>query len=320
MKRNKLGWVSGILFGCAILLAQACSDSDEPAGKGQVQFEMTDAPSDDASIKGVFVTVTDIKADGKSISGFSKQTIDLKAYQDGNTKVLGNTSLDARTYSTLTLVLDVNQDASGNSPGCYVLTTDNIKHKLKNSAEGTLAITLDKSWRVAKNASSKIVLDFDLRKSIQADDDPAIRYTFASDNNLRTAVRLVNTESAGNIEGSYSESNSSDADKIVVYAYRKGTFNAATETEAQDGILFRNAVTSAEVKSTLTGKVYTLAFLEEGEYELYFAGYTKNSTTGRFEMSAMLESETTVDGSVSNIVKVQGGVTIKISTSITGIL
>lgn len=317
MKREKLKWLKVVAcFGCAIAMLASCDDSNEPVGKGDVEFEITDGPSDDASVKGVFVTVTDLKVDGKSVTGFARQTIDLKAYQEGKTKLLVKAQeLDARTYENLTLVLDLNSDASGNAPGCYALTTDDVKYKLKSTGSGMAEITVNKDWRVAANTTNKIVIDFDLRKSIAYSSDPAIRYTFVSDANLGSAVRIVAKDRAGTIKGSYEEDGTLDADKVIVYAYRKGTFNASAETQAQseDNILFANAVASAEVKSGLTGKGFTLALLEEGEYELHFAAH-EEEPSGKLKFHTMLESETSVNGSAGGIITLQAGTTVNITS------
>lgn len=316
MKLKKSSWFKVLWFASAIALFTACDDSSEPMGKGEAEFEITDAPADDASIKGVFVTVADIKVDGRSVSGFTKQTVDLKAYQEGNTKLLATAGeLDARSYNNLTLVLDLETDANGNAPGCYVLTQDDVKYTLKNTTSGVTEVTINKDWRVVANTTSKIVMDFDLRKSIAYSDDPMVRYTFVTDDKLKAAIRLVARENAGTIKGSY-EANS-DAEKIIVYAYKKGTFSAATETESQaeNNMHFANAVASAEVKQGLTGRTFTLAFLEEGEYELYFAAHSQN-TSGRMTFETLLSSETKIDGSVANLIKVQGGVTINVTGTI----
>lgn len=320
---KSLKWIKAVLFGCAAMFLTACTDdTNEPMGKGEVAFEITDAPIDDAQVKSVMVTVADIKIDGQSLAGFTKQTFDLKAYQDGNTKLLGSSTLDARTYSNLVLVLDLNTDAQGNAPGCYVLAADQTKYKLKNTATGKAEVVVNQSWRAAKDMKTKLVMDFDLRKSIRYSEDPAIRYSFVSDGNLQAGVRLVTSDKSGTIKGSYQDEASVNADKIVVYAYKRGTFNASTETQPQgaDGIFFKNAVASAEVKETLTGKAYTLAYLPEGEYELHFAGYTKNTETGRTSFEAMLQSETSVNGSVANLVVVKASASITISTKIKGII
>jgi hypothetical protein len=268
------------------------------------------------------VTVADIKVDGQSLSGFTKQTIDLKAYYDGNTKALGGAMMDARTYSNVVLVLDLDADAQGATPGCYVLGQDNVKYKLKSNSAGKMDLIINQSWKAVKDSETKIVMDFDLRKSIRYSDDANIKYSFVSDANLQEAVRLTAKEKSGTIKGTYQENSSVDADKIIVYAYKKGTFNAAAETEAQgsDGIYFKNAVTSAEVKEGLTGNVFTVAFLPEGEYELHFAAYSKNAANGRMSFDAMLQSETSVNGTVANIIKVKAATSINISASIKGII
>ena len=317
MKTLNVSWPKTILFACAIFMLPACN-SNEPMGKGEAEFQITDAPCDDASVKSVFVTVADVKVDGQSISGFAKQTIDLKAYQAGSTKLLGSTQLNAKTYSNVTLVLDTDTDASGNAPGCYVLTMDNTKYRLSSS--GTIAVTANKSWSVLTSAKSTMIIDFDLRKSIRAMTDQSIRYNFVSNDNLQASVRLVSQAKAGTISGTYSEQTSSNADKIIVYAYKKGTFNASTETQAQgdDAIFFKNAITSAEVKAGFSSNTFKIAFLEEGDYELHFAAYNKDSGSDRFIFQTMLKSQTTANGSVGDFVTVQSGITISISSVING--
>jgi hypothetical protein len=320
MKKKRMNWVKAVFFGCLIGVSGACNDDDSVPGKGEVEFEITDAASDDANIKSVMVTVADVKVNGVSIEGFSKQTIDLKAYNEGNTKLLGHLNLDAKAYNNITLILDLDQDANGNEPGCYVLTQDNFKYKLKSTATGATEIALNKSWNVVSNAKTKVVMDFDLRKALAYSAELENRYSFVTDENLRAAVRVVTYANAGTIKGTYQEDAEVDAEKIIVYAYRKGTFNSEVETQAQgeDQIMFKNAVSSAEVRQSLTGTTYTLAFLEEGDYELHFAAYDQNTETGRFAYAAHLQSETSVDGSVGNIIHVKGGASINISSSITG--
>jgi hypothetical protein len=321
MKMTKGKWIKHVLMMAVVLSLGACND-DEPVGKGEAEFEITDAPVDDANVKGVFVTIADIRVNGNSVQGFSKQTIDLKAYSEGKTKILGSGQFDARTYDNLVLVLDLENDADGASPGCYVLNQDNAKNRLKTTAEGTTEIAVNKSWQVAKDARTSIVLDFDLRKALRYSDDAEMPYSFVGGDNLNTAVRLVARSNSGTVIGSYDGANGPDADKIIVYAYKKGTFNATEETtpRGDDAILFSNASGSAEVKSGLTGNAFTLAFLEAGDYELHFAEYTKDTATGRYRFESQLESETSVDGSVGDFVTVKSGVTLSVSAVITGIL
>ena len=322
MKMKSLIWVN-FVCACFAVMVSACEErSNEPVGEGEVAFEITDAPIDDANVKSVMVTVADVRVDGKSLSGFSKQTIDLKTYQDGETRLLGSAMMDARSYSNLTLVLDLNNDDQGDSPGCYVLDQDNTRHQLKSTTSGTLDIAMGQSWKTINNAKTNVVMDFDLRKSIRYADDSEGGYNFVSDNNLNSAVRVVTKQNSATISGSYQDEGSVNADMIIVHAYRKGTFNSSTETQpdAVDGIYFRNAVASAEVKSSLTGKRFTLAFLPEGEYELHYSAYSKNDISGKYTFEAMLQSETIVNGSVGNLIKIEAGVDLSIATKITGVI
>lgn len=322
MKMKNWNWMKGVLLIGGILTLAACNKDDEPAGKGEAEFEITDAPVDDANVKGVFVTVADVKVNGTSLAGFAKQTIDLKAYYEGNTKLLGSGQFDAKTYENLVLVLDLNTDANGGTPGCYVLDQNNTKHQLKSTASGTTEVVLNKSWSVAKNAKTNIVMDFDLRKAIRYSEGTAAGYSFVSDNNLKAAVNVVAKAKTGTVKGSYEESSNSNADKIIVYAYKRGTFNASTETtpQGEDNLLFANARSSAVVKESLTGNKFTMAFLEEGEYELHFVGYTYDAATGRYNFESRLQADTNINGSLGNLVTVKSGLTINVAATITGIL
>jgi hypothetical protein len=320
MKLNHLKTFGLFVVACCALLLSACGDDE--VGKGDVEFEITDAPIDDASVDAVMVTIADVKVNGTSVSGFSKQTINLKAYQDGNTKLLVKAlQLDARTYSNLTLVLDLDHDVAGNTPGCYVRTVDNTKYKLRTTTTGILDLAITKSWSVAANATSKVVLDFDLRKSITYSSSTEQRYRFVSDANLTNSIRVVAKSTAANIAGTYQESVNSGADEVVVYAYKKGSFNLNTETQAQgeDQVLFANAVSSTMVKSSLSGNSFTLALLEAGEYELYFAKY-EDDGSGELEFKALLKSQMTVNGTASSSVMLSANFTANVSTNITGLL
>lgn len=321
MKLMGMNCLKSIVMVAAMLFAGACSDDDKVVGKGDVEFEITDAPIDDTSVKSVMVTVADVKVNGVSIEGFTRQTIDLKSYNEGNTKLLGKLTMDARTYNNIELVLDLDRDANGNAPGCYVLTAEQTKYKLQSSADGMLRLTLSKSWSVANDATTRVIMDFDLRKSIRYTDDMQARYSFVDHANLTSAIRVVTDAKSGHIKGGFNNEENIEGDKIVVYAYKKGSFNAETETQSEgaEGIAFRNAAGSAEVRQTITGHAYTIAYLEEGEYELHFIAYNRDAQTGRFSYAARLESQTTVDGSVGDIIRVKGSSTINVSSSVKGI-
>jgi len=321
--RLKMNWLKVMALMVGISFAfTSCNDDDVDPGKGQVEFQITDSPSNDTNISGVFVTVSEVRVDGKAISGFNKQTVNLRALQNGNTKVLGTSDLEAKSYGSLSLVLDLDADENGNAPGSYVQTTDNVKYKLSNSTNtsGTMEIPINKTWEVKNQATTRLIIDFNIDKAVKYSDNASVRYRFVSSANLQAALRAVDKNESATIKGVYTESIASNAGKVVVYAYKKGSFNAATETTPQgdDATLFKNAVSSATVETALSGNAYTLAYLDKGEYELHFARYDNESATNRYVFKTMLQSELKLNGSVVTVVNIQSNVDINVSTTITG--
>ena len=69
----------------------------------------------------------------------------------------------------------------------------------------------------------------------------------------------------GNIKGTISNSAGTN---LVVYVYKKGEFNEDTEIEGSGDseVKFGKALTSATVNA---GGNFTLAYLPEGDYEIY---------------------------------------------------
>ncbi len=265
------------IFSVLSLSLASCGKDDSSTSPGTVNFEVTDAPFDDASVQGVFVTVADIKVDGKSISNFSgKATFDIAAYQRGETKALGYTNLAAGTYSNVTLVLDNAKDQSGNAPGCYILTKTGDKKAIASAAT-TTEITLTGQFKSSADQSSSAVMDFDLRKTIVYDGTSG--YKFVSNSELTSGVRVVQKSESGVIKGTATNSAVTSSDKVVVYAYKKGTYTKSTEMQGQgtSSVEFRNAVTS----SVVTNGAYELHFLESGDYELHFVSYKDKNSDGK---------------------------------------
>lgn len=312
MKRKNILMLMS-LFLVAFLMVQCNSDEDPNAeNQGRLEVKMTDAPSDDANIAGTFITVADVKVDGKSLSGFSKQTIEISAYHSGNTTMLVADELEAGTYNELSLVLDYENDANGSGPGCYVLTTDGEKHSLQADASGKVEIALNKNFEVKKDASSSLVVDFDLRKSIVRDttQNGEATYRFIAETEIKSAVRVVNEGNAGSIEGEVKGNYNEDSIEVYVYAYKKGSFNMNTETAGYGAhnVKFFNAVSSAKVNADGS---YTLPFLEEGEYEVHMSAYSKGPD-GKIWWGSMLDAYL----SFLNSISVDAGATVSLDIDI----
>ena len=238
-----------------------CSDDDNDSKQtGTLMVKLTDAPSDDANIQGTFITVSKVKIDGEPVEGFSKQTIEISAYQQGDAKLLLNEDVEAKNYNSISLVFDYKTDESGNSPGCYVLTEDNMKHDLSSESEMESEITFTNDFEVDAQTQSTWVIDFDLRKAVTREDDSSTdtEYKFVASSEMQNALSIVNEEGSGEIHGNVSGSFNT-SDELYVYAYVKGEFNASDETQetGSNHVMFANAVTSAKVNENGT---YTLHF------------------------------------------------------------
>ena len=294
----------------------SCKKDDANDNAGNTEFKITDAPIDDASVAGAFVTIAAIKLDGVSVAGFTKTTVDLNAYQNGNTKTIGNFNLEGRTYSSVTFVLDYNTDASGTAPGCYVLSTNGTKSKLESTSTD---ITVAKSFDINANASNSVVADFDLRKMITHQSGSTTdMYDFVSNAELQTAVRVVVQSKTGVLAGTLSNTVSPSV-KVVAYAYKAGTYNRATEITAQgtSGIQFKNAVSSAVVNAS--GQ-YSLNFLEAGNYEIHFASYKDVNADGQLELAGtLIVVPTTGSLDLLNLV-LAANANVAVNATVTGIL
>lgn len=300
----------------SIFVFTACNkdNNDTGGGTSTTTIKVTDAPIDDASVTGAFVTIADIKLDGQSVQGFTKTTVDIKAFQNGNTSTLGTFNLQGKTYNTITFVLDYDMDASGGSPGSYVVTTGGVKHKLQSTSN---EITVSKSLSIIGGLSYSIIADFDLRKMIvhQSGTD---HYEFATASELATSIRVMGEGNTGTISGTLTDPLSGSA-KVVAYAYKKGTFNRATEMQGQgaSNVQFKNAVSSSLVASG-TGN-YSLHFMESGDYEVHFASYKDTNSDGEFELVGTLVVTGAAGIDLLNL-KVNAGATLTASGTVTAVL
>lgn len=275
-----------------VLIVLSCSDddniqSDMSAETYNTTFKMTDAPIDNADVEGVFVTIADVKVDGQSLTGFSKTTVELSSLVNGQTETLGNLDLKSGTYSSLELILDYESDQTGSFPGCYVALVDGTKDKIESSSS---TITIHDSFEIFASNNNEIIIDFDLRKTVKEDESTlSSDFDFVSVSEISAGIRTVNEETTGRISGNVNDSENT-SDKIVVYAYEKGAFNAEVETKGQgeSNIQFANAVTSSAV--TGLNNSYSLNFLKEGEYELIYVSYSQGENS-KFEFNALLEAE-----------------------------
>ena len=275
--------------------------------QGMLEVEITDAPIDDPAVKSVFVTFADLQIDDQSMPQFTPVTIDLLTLQNGTTAVLGSDSINIGSYNEVALILDANE--------CYVEDVNGNRHDLEPEE---VKVELNHAFDVQEDSSLQLLVDFDLRKTVHRDgNDSTDRYDFVPSGDLQQGLRIMNKAETGQLTG-LCEDVSTESEMIVAYIYKKGEFNADTETEIENEsqLRFKNAVTSTMVQSDGN---YTFPFLESGEYELHFASYLENSSTDEVEFRGLLEVNAGALDDVLNIT-IESSTETEIDLSVTGLL
>jgi hypothetical protein len=315
-KKRFMKWGLMLLAPLAFL---GCKDDAAVDGTGQLRIEMTDAPVDDAQISGVFVTISKVYVDGKLWEGLNgKQTVELTALQNGSVNSLGIAEVDAKSNSKISIVFDLDQDADGNSPGCYVRKKDNSKHDLAASTASEMTIDVSGSdYDIMKDGSTTVVVDFDLRKALRYgnSNEPGSSYSFGTAAQMNAALRVVAKAQAGSIQGHCMDV-LSGSEKIVVYAYAKGSFNRTQEMSGASDEQFTHAVTSASVDAQGD---YKLSYLEPGEYEVVFASYKDDGSNGTLDLQGTLMLEALL-GLDPKAISVGTSSTVTLNISVIGLL
>lgn len=315
--KNKNWLISLLIFLAAGVFVQCSKDDDVgDEAKGTLAVKITDAPTDDANVEGTFITIADIKIDGQSVEGFSKQTIEISAYRNGETKLLLNEEVEAKSYNSISLVLDYESDASGNAPGCYVLDSGNVKHSLATEGETRGEVTISKPFEVESNTESSLVVDFDIRRAVVREEDESTEteYQFTTEAELENALRVVTENKTGNISGKVNMLFASE-NETYVFVYHKGEFSSSVESQGQgtSDVLFANAVTSAKADSEGN---YKLSFLEEGEYEIHVVSFSKMD--GHSMFSGFLNAASTISGILLNSVSISSNTQLVLNIDVSG--
>ncbi|MEQ9376508.1 MAG: DUF4382 domain-containing protein [Imperialibacter sp.] len=312
-------WATGLLS-LSVLAFTGCNndDGEEDLGEGTMEIQMTDAPADNDNIDAVFVTVTSVKVDGQVVDGFEgPKTINVMALQNGKTEMLATDKFTAKSYENITLEIDSEMDEDGNSPGSYVEMADGTKNKLMSSDGEKAEYTFKGRSRVMADAKSTVVLDFDLRKFIrESDTGSASSFSFVSKSDLEGYLMFADEDNSGRVKGNYSGQIDTD-EKVIVYAYKKGSFNESQEADEDADIQFKKAVSSTEVNGGLT-KSFSFYFLEEGDYEFHFASYKENNA-GEMELYGLIDAESETNADLLDNVEVQAGVEITLNIIADGI-
>ncbi len=276
----------------------SCSD-DESTAKGSAKISATDAKVDAENVTGVFLSVKEIQAAGnansKAVISFEDPLVfNLMAYQNGQTFAMGEGDLDVGSYNELRFILSAESDS-------YVELADGTKESLTIPSGTTSGYKINGAFDIAANSTTDIVADIDLRK--------ALTVTGNGEYKLRPTGRVIEAEATGLIKGKVDGTLSSD-EQLIVFAYKSGTYSdSETEAPSGDATRFEGSVNSAFVAQDGS---YTLAFMEEGEYEIVVAKYSNQDADEDLEFESKLDAELMIDGSLFNAVDVSSNTTVSV--------
>lgn len=259
-----------VLLASSLLFA--CGDENETT-KGRVSISITDAPIDDANVSAVFIAINSVELKGPdgwtTLDSFEEPvSIDLLSYQNGEAYFLTDELIDAGSYSEVRLMLDIQDRINGiqQNEGCYIEYKDGSTQPLLVPSGGRSGYKAKGNFDITSGGVVALTLDFDVRKAVVESGNSG---KFI----LKPTIRLIANQDASLITGSFDQEDG-DFTKVIVFAYENDTFAESELDEPGDEeVRFSNAVTS----STLSDEgAFTLAFMESGTYDLYFASYDEN--------------------------------------------
>ena len=259
----------------AIFLAfTACEEENETTNKGTLSLALTDAPIDNESVTGVYITINGLQYHKQNNSwetfdAYEQKEVNLLDLTDGETMPLGAFEMEAGQYNQLRFMLDAPTYGEGaqSNPGCYITFDDGTQQDLFVPSGGQTGYKATGAFRVPSNGDVQLTADFDVRKSVVNAKNSGMYI-------LKPTIRLVADNEAGKIVGNVT--NITDTtDDYNVYAYEDGTYDVS-EIEVADTVeeyeenLFPNAVTS-----DMVGKEngYKLNWLAPMTYDLVVAKY-----------------------------------------------
>lgn len=257
-----------VFIGLLFVSANACTDND--ALRGRLTINLTDAPADASNIREVNIAIRGVEVLKKGseswqiIKSFEEpKTLNLLAFTNGVTYDLTEQYLTPGEYQGIRLELNLANIDNGLTvfPQSNIVFTNGTQEVLFVASGNSSYVENRGAFKVETNQTTFLTLDFDVRKSLVF-----INAAYALD----PKIRVVETGNCGIIDGQFRDF--ADYSKMIVLAYEPGTYSASEATNA-----FSNAVTSTKVNAGVSGR-FTLAFLEQGTYDLIFTALNSNGS------------------------------------------
>lgn len=268
------GLRTGVLAAGALALA-GCGGSDDDSGL--LSLKITDSPIDNATAVVVVFTGVELKpADGAPFSidfcgpsdvpSECRKQIDLLQLQDGVTDdLLSNEEVPAGQYQWMRLKVLAERNQSD---GSYIAMEEGGEYPLFVPSGAQTGLKLMRPFVVAQGGTTRLVVDFDIRKSVIAPPGLAPNYL------LKPTLRLMDELLTGTIEGQVdlvALGNEQGAETCDGGVYLFSGFGATPddmdgEIDGADPVVYKSLVPA--VGETIAS--YMIPFVEAGEYTVAF--------------------------------------------------
>jgi Domain of unknown function (DUF4382) len=185
---------------CVALTLTGCGGGSADPGTGSVNLSLTDAPVDGAAAVVVVFTGIDLhRSDGKLVSldfgttsgQANTKSIDLIKLQNGVTSDLTRgAAVPAGTYDWMRLKVLADKNSQGES---YITLLNGAQYPLWIPSGAETGLKLVRPFTVAQGSTTRLVVDFNLRKSVTAPPGQDPNYL------LKPALRLVDELQVGKL-------------------------------------------------------------------------------------------------------------------------
>lgn len=273
-------WSPAILFSAlrmVLLLASAgCSDGSSNGANstsiapdsGFVTLGITDAPVDDAAEIVVVVTGVELQRSPEStitINFDTPKRIDLLRYRDvASFNLLDNQAVLPGNYQWLRLRITAEENLQS---GSYIKLRDGRQFPLYIPSGAETGLKLSKPFVVAQRATTRLMIDFDLRKSVVAPPGQSPNWI------LKPSLRLVDLLEVGALKGTVDIAALALAQQTTVANCKPGVYvheGSSVTPDDMDGVathgvdpLIYQPLTPAAPGAPVN---YSFQFLAAGDY------------------------------------------------------
>jgi hypothetical protein len=279
--------MKNIKSSCIILLAfllvafiSGCGGSGGSGGSGGgstglLTVALTDSPVTDAAHVVVEFTGVEVQSSSGTRTRFDftpPRQIDLLALNGGGSEIiLDQVTLPSGRYEWMRLM--VNADCG--TFESYLVDTNQVPHSLHIPSGAQTGLKLVNGFVVPAGGEANFTIDFDLRKSVN---HPEGNGNCAGDYKLKPALRMVDNNTVGRIEGTINlnlvnDPSCTGGNALAVYAF-DGAYVVPDDIDA----ILPNPVATVNAVDTDADGIYPykLAFLSPGDYTIAFTCKAQN--------------------------------------------